>query len=708
MKKFCYHNVLYLIFSILFSFTFVFGLNSRNLGFRAQVEEIVPIWTSIMLLEFIIIALITFLLIKTLMAKLDFSFGKSVNNPKKVFWLSFLFIAFVYLLTSLVYYPANILPDSMNSLNHTLLSPEVALSNHHPICYSALISLFLNIGKNLLKFDLLKSIYLYTLFQILYISFVIAYSMKLLAELKTNRIIVIGCILIYALFPHFNMFAVTMWKDPLFSASIMLLSTLLIKVLVDPQYENSWQYLVLITISLLFVLFFRNNGIYIVLATFCFLLILSKLNITKIIMIGYVVFYFLFTGIGYDLLNIEKVKVEAFAVPLQQTAYTLQVDDKMFNEEDLLFLNKILPIETWKEAYTPRCVDDIKWNKNFDKNFFAENINDFLKIYIRTLPKALRYYVDSYLCATQGFWDPVNQTNHEYYSTQIGIISNNHGIYQRDILAERGIDAKPYFSSMPLVSTGLMFWLILLSMIVLFFNYGKKILIFTIPYISLWVTLMVATPLAFGARYALPLFYGAPVCLVLAFNKKLCFANSPNGLFKLNFNKKLYVALIPLLFPILILTMIDSRDEYITIGYSDLKEEVSFNKKYYYSQPLMFDTDVNINRISFNTYKNDNSIFEITFSIKDINEEILQKVSINSSDLVVSDDGNNWTDIRFSNVKLNANQQYYLEIHGNSTNDEAGLIVGFSSTSPLQPLTSNQDIFNEFLNIKIIGKIYSK
>ena len=704
MKNFFNNNVLYLVFSLFFSFTYVFGLNSRNWGFRAQVEEILPNWSPIMLIQFILIAIFTFILVKILTSKLDSSIGKNISNPNKVFWVCFIFVVFVYLLASLVYYPANILPDSMNSLNQTLLSPEVELSNHHPICYSALISFFLNIGINLLKFDSLKSIYLYTLFQILFISFVIAYSMKLLDELKTNRFIVIGCILIFAFFPHFYMFAVTMWKDPLFSASIMLLSSLLIKVLVDPTYENNWQYLVLMTTALLFILFFRNNGIYIVIATLSILLIFSKLNITKILLTGYIAFYYLFTGVGYDLLTIEKVKVEAFAIPLQQTAYTLQADKDIYTEEDLLFLNEILPLETWKEVYTPRCVDNIKWNKNFDKDFFAENINEFLKVYIRTLPIAIRYYIESYLCATQGFWDPINQTNHEYYSTQIGIISNNHGIYQRNILEEKGINVKSYFSSTPLVSTGLMFWIILLSSIILFLKYGKKTIIFTIPYITLWLTLMVATPLAFGARYALPLFYGAPVCLILAFNKNLCFADSTNALSKLNFKKQLYVILIPLLFPILLLTMINNRDEYITIGYSDLKEELSFNKNNYYSQPLTFDTDVYINRISFNTYKNSDNIFEIIFSIKDMKNEILQEVSISSSDLIISDDGNNWTDIRFDKVKLNANQQYYLEIHGNSTSDDAGLIVGFSSTSPLQPLTGNQTIINKFLNIKIIGK----
>ena len=103
----------------------------------------------------------------------------------------------------------------------------------------------------------------------------------------------------------------------------------------------------------------------------------KKIYFTHILSI---VFIILLTGPGYDILGIQKDKVESYGIPLQQVARVIAYDGNINNVEEE-FVNDIIPVEKLKTVYTPQLVDSIKWNEDFNDNFF-KSILGFSKRFV--------------------------------------------------------------------------------------------------------------------------------------------------------------------------------------------------------------------------------------------------------------------------------------------------------------------------------------
>ena len=694
--------------SFIFSFCVVLGINCKSLKLSELdiLGQIFPKWSIWSYLLFGAIAVLSYYSLKYLInCNLNLC-GENISKFKYSFITIFSVIGISYFIASLIFYPGNIFPDSIGSLQNILNGPEVALSNHHPIIFTALINLFIKLG-GIIGLSLDKSIYLFTLFQITFVSLILAYAIDTLYKCGVNRIIVAFITLVFAFFPHFSVFSVTMWKDPLFSACLVLLSTLMFKLYINDKFERRNGYFLLLLIGVFGTLFFRNNGVYVIVLSLFTLVIFnkSKLKLTKLVITFSIVIYYLFTTFVYPYFNVEKVPVESFGIPMQQVAYSLKDNLNSFNEKDLAILDEIMPIEKWQNDYTPRIVDNLKWNPKFNEAAFNEHKCDFFRIYLTNFPNNIKQYVLSYLAITQGFYDPINQINHEYYASNFGIIDNEYGLVQRDLLNEKGIDLTGLYKSMPLVSSGLAFWIVMFSSVIyLFRQRNSRGLIIFIPYLGVWFTLMLATPLTFGARYGLVLFYGAVLLPVIAFiNPEYTTMSIDEGhQMKLNHIRiNEYIVFVIFVLSLLII-LVKSRGELLLASYSEEYDEISLNNNYYYTQPIEVEENMNVTRISIRTYSNSDTVFDVYYSLSDAQGNVIFENSISSSTFAYSDDGNNWTDFP-CNFQLEQDTIYTLSIHGNGSDDTVGLVGGQSYTSTLDPVNANYSLNNAYLNIKLIG-----
>ena len=59
------------------------------------------------------------------------------------------------------------------------------------------------------------------------------------------------------------------------------------------------------------------------------------------------------------------------------------------------FVNDIIPVEKLKTVYTPQLVDSIKWNEDFNDNFFENHKKEFLKVWFSLFKKNPRIYLES-------------------------------------------------------------------------------------------------------------------------------------------------------------------------------------------------------------------------------------------------------------------------------------------------------------------------
>ena len=236
--------------------------------------------------------------------------------------------------------------------------------------------------------------------------------------------------------------------------------------------------------------------------------------------LGVVVFSLIVQGPVYSLLKIHKPSVEAFSIPIQQISYVIAEKRDSLNNEDVEFLEQIMPLDVWKNAYTPTIVDSIKWHSNFDTSFFETHLGQFLKIWLRNMPSNMDSYIKAYLLETLGFWHPIYQNEYGYIDQYIA--ENDYGIHGSDLWQKiTGESIKDYLSSLrPMISVGLIMIITFFSLTLCLDFQNKRIIMLFLSSICCWLIIMLSTPVAFSLRYVFVLMLMLPIVIVCPFFRK--------------------------------------------------------------------------------------------------------------------------------------------------------------------------------------------
>ena len=308
-----------------------------------------------------------------------------------------------------------------------------------------------------------------------------------------------------------------MWKDPWFSAALILLCIFLYdNVVTDPKKFLRKKQLVLYAAIVILSCLLRNNGIYIAALLSVFLLIIYRHSMRKVcagILIPLVI-VLLITGPVYrSVFSAENVFVESVGIPLQQMARTVVMEGKMTKEQKEV-LDAILPLEEYKDLYSPFVVDPIKWAQDFDNEYLEAHKIDFLKTWAGMMKNNFGEYVKQYLMGTYGFWHIGGDLDYEF--VKFAIPENNWGIGQ-SYFFENHFDypiqdkLNPRYDYLP---SGILVWIMLWDIVMCWM---KKKSIYIIPLLVMagnWLTLLVATPIAFGIRYLFVCVIGLPIMIL--------------------------------------------------------------------------------------------------------------------------------------------------------------------------------------------------
>lgn len=445
--------------------------------------------------------------------------------PSQVKWLLLLTALFfiAWLPYFLVYYPGLIYGDSLNSITQAIHAAPY--TNHFPLLYTFFIELCLNIGCAIA--DITLGCAIYTLIQMLALGLLCAYLICWLYHKGISKSVCFFFILVFCFMRCFPQHAISMWKDPIFSAALMFYSLKLFDlVLSKGSIGNKVSLIVEILLSILVVCFTRNNGIYII--AFCLVLLLAiayrqklfaRFRDILILHLACLLFVAVLTGPVFKHFGIENEAVETFGIPLQQIARTVTYDGD-FTEDDLAFVNEILPLENWKADYTPSLVDPVKWDPSFNAAFFTENKGEFLAVWFRTLLCNPGRYVEAWILSTYGYWSP---TSWELGGFKNNIMFGNPSaldtwylpldIDQQNLT--RNDNLKTVFSlTTPTLYIGLLTWVIFFMVLYACWKGGPRFSILFAPAIGNLLTLMLAAPMAYWPRYSLVYLYMLPAILL--------------------------------------------------------------------------------------------------------------------------------------------------------------------------------------------------
>lgn len=445
--------------------------------------------------------------------------------PSQIKWLFLLATIFfiAWLPYFFIYYPGLIYGDSLNSVTQALHAAPY--TNHFPLIYTFFVELCIKIGTFI--GDLTLGCAIYTVIQMLVIGFLCAYLVCWLYHKGISKSVCFFFILIFCFAQCFPQHAISMWKDPIFSAALMFYSLKLFDlVLSKGSIGNKVSFIVETLLSILVVCFTRNNGIYII--AFCLVLLLAiayrqklftRLRGILILHLACLLFVAVLTGPIFKHFGIENEAVETFGIPLQQIARTVTYDGD-FTEDDLAFVNEILPLENWKADYTPSLVDPVKWDLSFNAAFFTENKGEFLAVWFRTLLRNPGRYVEAWILSTYGYWSP---TSWELGGFKNNIMFGNPSaldtwylpldIDQQNLTGNDNL--KTVFSlTTPTLYIGLLTWVIFFMVLYACWKGGPRFSILFAPAIGNLLTLMLAAPMAYWPRYSLVYLYMLPAILL--------------------------------------------------------------------------------------------------------------------------------------------------------------------------------------------------
>lgn len=451
------------------------------------------------------------------------SIYKKNNNPKKymfvVIWIILLICWLPYLLT---FFPGGIYSDTSNTIYQAL--GVIKVHNHHPILYAFIWSIFLGIGN--LFGGMQAGVNLFSIFQALCMSGVLAYSIYWLYKKNVKTLYIVLVTVFFGLYKLIPLYAVSLWKDIPFCLVMLLYSIFIAEIVYEKgkKLENKNCIIKYIILSTL-VVFFRNNGIYIVLMTTILLLIQYRKKIKKfaIFTITQIIICIIIQGPIYDKLNLTTEFVENLGIPLQQVCYVVAEDGKI-TEGQKAFINSLCPMQTIREKYTPCIVDKIKWDPEFNGQFLEENKIKFFEIWLKLFIQNPDSYIKAYLLNTLGYWD-INKSDNPAYTNENMWpgVEEKFNITQTDyIKIIFGESIREDLKAKNIVSTALLTLIAVFGMLMCIYHKRYENLLVYVPEIICWATLMVAAPIAFSLRY-LYIFV-----LMIPMNIITIFLNKPN------------------------------------------------------------------------------------------------------------------------------------------------------------------------------------
>lgn len=414
----------------------------------------------------------------------------------------------------LALYPGCVLPDALSSINQAL--GNLPLSNHHPVFFTLFLKVFLTsfgfLGIN-------RALFIYTLVQTSIFAGSLTYFLHWLAKYGLAGRTQWLAFFYFALAPVFPIYALNIQKDTLFSVFLFLFTLKLIDVFIAPEMKMSEQ-IGFVTTAVL-TSFYRGNGLYVVVA--CMLVVPVYLikqkrgQLAAKIFIPYFVLTFLVIHPLIGKIAQPTETAESFGIPLQQVSRTVALQGKV-DQSSKRYLNELLPLKEYKN-YAPMLVDNIKWNSKFNNHLLQQQPKRFLAVWLRLLKPNLKIYCEAYLLNTYGFWAPFEKNNYGFLDTRVNL--NNLGITQLDLvqrftgspLMQKVIAKRNFFDS------GTLFWMLILSAYLAIWQKKKILLIGYLPSLLTWLSIMVATPVAFSLRYVLILALSLPLFLSLPFFK---------------------------------------------------------------------------------------------------------------------------------------------------------------------------------------------
>ena len=456
-------------------------------------------------------------------SSMQFAFSPDRFDLKRFFIRAgFIFVCLLPLF--LMNYPGTMTIDSYEQLNQARwIYPYYDL---HPWAHTMFISVMYRIGYAVTG-SVLAGIATFTIVQMFLLSVRVSYSIETLAEAGLPKAGRIALLLGYLLYPYNIAYAITMWKDVLFGAAVLVFTITLYRVAV--KYAWSVRDIIIFVVSGLGTCLFRHNGFYAFIATMIVFLIFMRRNIrvSLILTIALIAVTCIFNGPVKRAYNVEKVEfAHSLTIPLQQIARVVAYNGDI-SAEDMEMIERVNTTEYLRSEYTPGGSDPtMQWMIFGDSAYVESHKLQYLGLWMRLGIHNPRAYVEAYIDQTRGYYTTMQPEQTEFY----GLLPNGDGLDNAPVFfATKRIKINeilfklhnviPVYSI--LYSPGACLQLMMLGTILILIAMKKgcrgHALIAYLPMAALTLTVLIAAPLCADLRYAYGLMISFPELIAMTF-----------------------------------------------------------------------------------------------------------------------------------------------------------------------------------------------
>lgn len=460
----------------------------------------------------------------------------------KTFFLTWLVIFLCWIPVFLAFYPGAFVYDAQDEYVQVATRE---FTTHHPLLHVLMLGGSVCFGNKFLG-SYNAGIALYTLFQMVVLSGVFAYTLGYLKNYLSKRVY-IALALFYGLFPVFPMYAVCSAKDTLFNAAFLVMLVQLCKMCerafagkeenVDEAVDKKlpWKtcdIIIFITSSACMMLL-RNNGViaYAALSLGIVVTAIIRYGKTKIFVYlaaSMLVSLILYEGVDKALTLVlradDSESQELLTVPIQQLARTYKYSPEVFSEEEKELLFSYIP-EDVLAVYDADLSDIVK--ANFNNARYSENTSEFLGLWGRTFLKKPVTYLNAWLMTSYGYWYPDTVINvyggQQRFTFQYG--DSSYFGFETELPGERDskfpwleeqyrkMSLEIYQQNVPgismLFSPGFLFWLFFGCFLITIYKKQYRQILPMIAILLLWGTVIPGP--TFLVRYVLILWFAAPL-----------------------------------------------------------------------------------------------------------------------------------------------------------------------------------------------------
>lgn len=427
-------------------------------------------------------------------------------------------------------FPGVMTPDSINHFAQAVGIWE--LSNQHSVLYTMLMLFFYKTGLALTGNPTI-AISFFTLFQMLFMAFTAAYTVRTLqlTGLKTALCVAAGCF--YILLPYHGALSVTLWKDVAFAGCVTLFTASCIRILLldansRPKFKELLGIFLPYVLSGFAVCLLRTNGMYAFLISIPFILIVFKEH-WKHLLPATLLALVLALFVRYPCMQIYEIGQADFAescsIPLQQMARVVALGENLTAEQESR-LAEFMDISAVANAYDPHVSDPIKaLVREKGILYLEENKGEFFSLWLSVGWQHPKTYFDAFVQQTYGYWYPDAYTD---VGLADGIYPNDFGLEWSPLL-KGSIIVKirellfKFQQIIPLYgllwSVGAAFWTILICIGICFCRGNSSTAVLCVFPVALTLTLTLASPVAVEFRYAYSLLYALPLYLSVPYIK---------------------------------------------------------------------------------------------------------------------------------------------------------------------------------------------